>query len=110
MRIVILAAALSTLAVVAASCGSAHRISRACAPPRGPGDSAVHSKDLRVRNISCTIGRKVALACTRFTYGHSGTCSAVGYRWRCTSTKPPGLSSAQRCVAGLRLMSIVWTD
>ena len=51
---------------------------RACAPPRGPGDNAVHSRNLRVRGISCRVGRKVALACVRFTYGHSGRCSAGG--------------------------------
>ena len=83
---------------------------RRCAPPRGPGDTAVHSESLRVRNISCRVGRRVALACTRFTYGRSGVCVAVGYRWRCTSTNPPGSESAQRCVVGRRSMSIVWLD
>jgi hypothetical protein len=81
-----------------------------CAPPRGPGDNGVHSTSLRVENISCSIGRAVALACTRFTYGHSGICRSTGYRWHCTSTHPPNMTSAQRCVAGTRLMSIVWTD
>jgi len=37
-------------------------------------------------------------------------CAAAGYRWRCTSTNPTGSESAQRCVAGRRLMSIVWLD
>lgn len=81
-----------------------------CAPPRGPGDSAVHSTDLDVQNITCSVGRKVALACTRFTYGHSGICAAVRYRWRCTSTSPPGSESVQRCVAGRKSMSILWLD
>jgi hypothetical protein len=103
-----------TLLAVAVACGTgtAGRTSvvRRCAPPRGPGDTSVHSKSLRVRIISCRSGRKVALTCRRFTYGHSGVCAAVGYRWRCTSTNPPGLESAQRCVVGQRLMSIVWLD
>jgi hypothetical protein len=81
-----------------------------CAPPRGPGDKGVHSADLRVENINCAAGRTVALACTRFTYGHSGVCWSVGYRWRCTSTHPPSMTSSQRCIAGARLMNIVWTD
>jgi hypothetical protein len=99
-------------AAIACGTGAAGPASaiRRCAPPRGPGDTAIHSKSLRVRNVSCRVGRKVALACRRFTYGHSGVCVAVGYRWRCTSTKPPGSESAQRCVAGQKLMSIVWLD
>lgn len=92
-----------------ASGGRAHA-NHVCAPPRGPGDSAVHSKDLRVENITCSVGRRVALACVRFTYGQSGRCSAIGYRWRCTSTKPAGSASAQRCVAGRKSMRIIWTD
>jgi hypothetical protein len=81
-----------------------------CAPPRGPGDRAAHSTDLRVQNMTCSVGRRVALACARFTYGHSGTCAAAGHRWRCTSTSQRGSESAQRCVAGRRSMSIVWLD
>jgi hypothetical protein len=100
------------LAAVACATGTAGQSSvvRRCAPPRGPGDTAVHSKSLRVRDISCRAGRRVALACRRFTYGRSGVCVALGYRWRCTSTNPPGSQSAQRCVNGRRLMSIVWLD
>jgi hypothetical protein len=81
-----------------------------CALPRGPGDRAAHSTDLDVHNISCSVGRKVALACTRFTYGHSGICAAAGYRWRCTSTSSPGSESVQRCVAGGKSMRIRWLD
>ena len=103
-----------TVLVLAVGCGSATSAPRSaiqrCVPPRGPGDSSVHSQNLRVKNISCGVGRKVALACLRFTYGHPGLCSAVGYRWRCTSTNPPGLESAQSCVAGRKSMSILWTD
>jgi hypothetical protein len=81
-----------------------------CASPRGPGDQAIHSTDLRVTSITCAVGRKVALTCHRFSYGHSGTCSAAGYRWRCTSTKPPGSKSAEKCLSSRRSMSITWTD
>src|SRR3954466_9966545 len=85
---------LATLTVVALSGSAAEALqastSKSCAPPRGPGDKAVHSTGLQVGSISCPVGRKVALACTRFTYGHRGVCSAVGYRWHCTSTHPPG--------------------
>jgi len=107
---VVIAATL--LAAVACGMGAARPTSvvRRCAPPRGPGDSAVHSKSLHVRNISCRAGRTVALTCRRFTYGHSGVCAAVGYRWRCTSTNLRGSESAQRCVGGRRLMSILWLD
>jgi len=104
----------SMLLAVAVACGTGTAAPtssiRRCAPPRGPGDTAVHSKSLRVRKITCRAGRRVALACRRFTYGHSGVCAAVGYRWRCTSTNPLGSESAQRCAVGQRLMSIVWLD
>jgi hypothetical protein len=83
---------------------------RACAPPRGPGDNLVHSKNLHVKNITCKVGRTVALACTRFTYGHAGTCAAAGRRWHCTSTKPAGSESFQQCKVGRREMSILWLD
>jgi hypothetical protein len=103
-----------TLLGLAVACGSGTAgqtpVVRRCAAPRGPGDTAVHSKNLRVQEVTCIVGRKVALACVRFTYGHSGLCSTAGYRWRCTSTNPPGLESAQHCVAGRRSMSILWTD
>jgi hypothetical protein len=81
-----------------------------CEPPRGPRDKAIHSANLLVANISCNAGRNAALACRSFTYGRSGTCSTAGYRWHCTSTSPPGLKSAQHCVAGRRWMSILWLD
>jgi hypothetical protein len=103
---VLVAAVVSIVPTAAADTSLARR----CAPPRGPGDTAVHSTNLRVTNITCNVGRRVALTCVRFTYGHSGTCVAVGYRWRCTSTKPPGSESAQCCAAGRRLMTILWTD
>src|ERR1700704_5289068 len=77
--------ALALVAVVGVAVGSGSSATagatstvRRCAPPRGPGDHAIHSTDLRVTSITCAVGRKVALACQRFTYGHSGTCSAAG--------------------------------
>ncbi len=104
----------AALLILAAGCGSGGAAPKSaiqrCAPPRGPGDNEQHSINLQVENIGCNAGRKVALACTRFTYGHSGICTAVGYRWRCTSTYPPGLESAESCVAGRRSMRILWTD
>ena len=81
-----------------------------CAPPRGPGDQAVHSAALRVHGITCAAGRRLALACTRFTYGRSGPCTAIGERWSCVSTKPRSLESAQVCEWGRRSMHILWTD
>jgi hypothetical protein len=111
LRACAVASALLGVAVAsgAATAGPTSTVRR-CAPPRGPGDTAVHSKNLRVRDISCRAGRRVALACLRFTYGRTGVCAAVGYRWRCTSTNPSGSESAQRCVVGRRLMRIVWLD
>src|SRR5437764_642302 len=78
--------------------------------PRGPGDSAVHSTDLRVTGITCVAGRKVALRCARFSYGRSGACFAAGSWWRCRSTKPPGSQSVERCTSRRRSMSIRWLD
>ena len=59
-----------------------------CAPPRGPGDHLVHSGDVRARNIDCRRARLVIIGCAPFSFGHSGTCRAVGYRWFCTSRRP----------------------
>jgi hypothetical protein len=99
------------LVLAAFAAASAHASAqRLCVPPRGPGDSAVHSTDLRVKGITCVSGRRVALSCARFTYGRAGTCVAAGYRWRCRSTKPPGAQSTERCVSGWRSMSIRWLD
>ena len=81
-----------------------------CQPPRGPGDTAVHSTNLIAHDISCVTARTVALACARYTYGRSGTCSAAGTLWACGSTREGGARSAQRCVAGRRSMTVVWTD
>jgi hypothetical protein len=106
-------AVLLALLVVAVGCASGANGSsaiRRCAPPLGPGDKAVHSTTLRVKIISCSVGRKVALACARFTYGQSGTCSFAGYRWRCKSTNPSGSTSAEQCLAGRKYMSINWID
>jgi hypothetical protein len=96
-----------------AACASAApygAATRRCVPPLGPGDTMRHSVNLRVANIGCNTGRLVALACARFSYGSSGSCLAVGYRWRCTSSKLSGLASAEKCLSGRRSMSIVWTD
>jgi hypothetical protein len=99
------------LLAAAASGGLAHAdASRACAPPRGPGDSAVHSDGLHVAGITCGAGRKVALKCSRFSYGRAGACRAIAEWWRCTSTKPHGSTSVERCVAGRKSMRIRWLD
>jgi len=99
------------LALAAVAAGSAEALAqRLCVPPLGPGDNARHSTDLRVKGITCVAGRRVALRCVRFTYGHAGTCFAAGYRWRCRSTKPPGSQSFESCRSGWRSMSIRWLD
>jgi hypothetical protein len=109
-----LAVAIVLVAAAAASsvaCSSTHATTtRKCIPPLGPGDEARHSMNLRVTNVGCETGRLVALACAPFSYGHSGTCTAVGFRWRCTSSKPFGLASSEKCLSGRRSMSITWTD
>jgi len=81
-----------------------------CAPPTGPGDNLVHSAGLRVTGITCSQGRTVALACTKYTYGHSGSCAAAGYTWTCTSKDVGVPQSTQRCESGSRVMAIVWLD
>ena len=104
----------SLLVAVVVGCASGNAAStsvgRRCVPPRGPGDSSVHSRDLGVKQITCSAGRKVALECARFTYGRAGVCSAIGFRWRCTSTHSSGSESTQSCAAGRRFVSIVWLD
>jgi hypothetical protein len=83
---------------------------KSCRPPLGPGDNRVHSSNLRALNISCPVARKVALSCARFTYGKSGTCQAAGFRWACSSRRSGPAGSTQRCVSGLRAMTIEWGD
>jgi hypothetical protein len=80
-----------------------------CAPPRGPGDTRIHARDLTVVHISCATARRVALACVRFTYGHAGTCVVGSSRWHCRSNAD-GLRSRQVCVTGRRRLTIVWVD
>jgi hypothetical protein len=82
-----------------------------CAPPRGPGDNLVHSGDVRARNVNCRRAGRVIIGCARFSFGASGTCRAVGYRWLCTSRRPTtGTISPEKCVAGGRTVSWVWLD
>ena len=51
------------------------------------------------------------LACDRFSYGHSGNCRVVGFRWRCTSRTIGGLSSTEKCITGgARSISWIWFD
>ena len=107
MRIALVLTATLTSFAAASAHASPQRL---CVPPLGPGDNARHSTALRVKGITCVAGRKVALACVRFTYGRSGTCVAAGYRWRCRSTKPPGSQSFESCASGWRSMSIRWLD
>lgn len=85
---------------------------RRCAPPRGPGDEAVHSTSLVALDIPCAIARTATLGCRRFSYGHSGACTAAGRDWECTSTLPTGSESVERCWLGSKSQSlkIRWTD
>jgi len=80
-----------------------------CALPRGPGDAQIHARELTVVRASCATARRAALACVRFTYGHAGTCTVGGLRWRCRSNAD-GLRSRQVCVTGARRLTIVWVD
>jgi hypothetical protein len=111
MKLLLLSAALGIgVAATSAFAGTAEAANRGCTPPLGPVDRQQHSVNLRVANVNCETGRHVALACARFSYGHVGTCSATGYRWRCTSTQAAGLTSTETCISGARLMRITWTD
>ena len=89
-----------------------------CSPPRGPGDDLVHSGHIRANNVTCQTTRKVMLACDRFSYGHSGNCRAVGFRWRCTSKPIGGLAHkhthTETCThtltGGARSIAWIWLD
>jgi hypothetical protein len=78
---------------------------RQCLPPR-------HSTGLVALDVSCKIALTAALGCRRFSYGHSGACSAAGYDWECTSTLRTGSGSLERCWLGSKRQSlkIRWTD
>jgi hypothetical protein len=78
---------------------------RQCLPPR-------HSIGLVALDVSCKIALTAALGCRRFSYGHSGACSAAGYDWECTSTLRTGSGSLERCWLGSKRQSlkIRWTD
>src|SRR4051812_23735528 len=62
-----------------------------CRPPKGPGDNRVHSGHIHVKHVRCSDARKLMLKCAEFSYGHSGTCEAVGRIWSCTSKEATGL-------------------
>lgn len=82
-----------------------------CAPPRGPGDHQIHTRDVRARNIDCRRAQRVIIGCARFSYGHRGTCRVVGDRWFCTSRRPlRGIMSPESCVGGRSAVSWVWLD
>ena len=99
----------SALMIVSATSASG-RSFVACVPPVGPGDALRHSVNLRVVSVPCSTGRKVALGCSRFSYGHAGICSAAGIRWRCGSTRIVGSESTETCTSDRRLVRITWTD
>jgi hypothetical protein len=102
-----------SLVVIAAGVGlttASPAMAKACASPRGPGDNNVHSHGLTTHHLSCSRGRRVALSCTRFTFGHSGKCSALGRTWSCKSRHEGALGSYQRCTSGRGSMSIHWDD
>jgi len=104
--------AVTIIGAVALTSGSAtasHAFTK-CLPPVGPGDVSHHSDDLRVAYVTCSTGRRVALRCRQFSYGHAGTCPAGLVRWDCTSTNSAGLRSTEKCVAGRRFVRITWTD
>jgi hypothetical protein len=79
-------------------------ILRPCAPPH-------HSSSLVALDIPCKTARAAALGCRRFSYGHSGSCSAAGHDWECTSGLPTGSESLERCWLGTKSQSlkIRWT-
>jgi hypothetical protein len=110
MRRTVVSLVLIATAVGVTSMGASSALAKACAPPRGPGDNQVHSHGLRTHHLRCSRGRRVALSCTRFTFGHAGHCSAIGRRWYCTSRREGPLGSYQRCASGRSTMSIHWDD
>jgi hypothetical protein len=72
---------------------------RGCAPPR-------RSTSLVAVGLPCTVVRAAALGCRRWSYGHSGRCSAAGHDWDCTSTLGTGSGSLERCWLGTKRQSL----
>jgi hypothetical protein len=72
---------------------------RGCAHP-------AHSTSLVALGVPCELARTAALGCRRFSYGHSGACSAGGHDWDCTSTSRTGSESLESC--WLRSKSKSW--
>lgn len=83
---------------------------RACAPPEGPGDNAVHSGDVHAHGVSCGDARRLMIVCDRYSYGHAGDCAAVGRRWYCTSRSTGGTGSTEKCTSGRRIVRWIWLD
>lgn len=93
------AAVLALVSVASARTAPTH----GCPTFTGPGDSLIHSRDFRVADVSCAVGKKVVEKC----YSDGRACRVAHSTWRCHGRGIPG---EQRCTSGRKVAEIFWLD
>ena len=108
---VVLTLAVLSLALIQLSAPPTSQASKACRPPKGPGDNLVHSFNLRASGVGCKLARQVVLASTKGSghYSEAVPFNVGGYKWRCHATAFP--ESHQSCNASPhKRVTIIWGD
>lgn len=74
-----------------------------CPTFTGPGDSLVHSRNFRVANVTCAVGKRVVETCLN----NGRPCRIAGATWHCHGQRIPG---EQHCTSGRKVAEIYWLD
>ena len=74
-----------------------------CPTFTGPGDNLIHSRDFRVADVSCAVGKQVVEKC----FGDGKRCLVAHATWRCHGRGIPG---ELRCASGRKVAEIFWED
>jgi hypothetical protein len=99
--VVVAVLALGMAMVPAASVGAP--ATHACPTFTGPGDNLIHSKDFRVANVSCAVGKRVVETCLN----NGKPCRISGSTWVCHAHRIPGQT---HCRSGRKVAEIFWLD
>ena len=106
-RLVIAAASVGAMLAGHIAAASAYTT---CQPPRGGTGFLAHTADIHARGVSCLDAGRLIVHCRRFSYGSSGICTSVGYRWYCKSRDVGPLASSEDCSASGKHVAWIWVD